>query len=180
MPASKHLHVLALVRTSLNLKQSELAELAHCSRATVQSIELNRLALSESLAARISAATGVDLDWLRANDLSRPVPPIRALIVQNKLIEPFRKLFAHARLTVHGSERDALALYIAWELNRLKSPYPKPTPDEERQIEEIERQWEKESANQSPLNPKAKQKASVSEKMLALPPKAPRRTRRST
>jgi hypothetical protein len=36
------------------------------------------------LAGRISAATGVDLDWLRANDLNRPFPPVRTLATRNK------------------------------------------------------------------------------------------------
>jgi hypothetical protein len=56
---------------------------------------------------------------LLANDLSRPVPPIRALaVVQNKvLIEAFRSLFARARWTPEEPQR-----VIAWELNRLKSP----------------------------------------------------------
>src|SRR5258708_3228597 len=121
MPASKRSHVLAILRANLDLKQSELAQLVGCSLPTIQSIELNRLALSPSLAARISTATGADLDWLRANDLRRPLPPIRALTVQNKLIQAFTNLFAHARLIPERSERETLALYIGWELNRLKS-----------------------------------------------------------
>ena len=181
MPASKQSHVLALLRASLNLKQSELADLVDCSTATIQAVELNRLRLSNSLAARISAATGANLDWLRSNDLAQPVPPIRALTVQSKLTAAFKNLFAHARLTVHGPERDALCLYIGWELNRLKSAdiYPKLTPDMERQIEEMERQWEKKSAKGSRQTPKKDPSGSASQKGLALPPPAPRRTPRS-
>jgi transcriptional regulator with XRE-family HTH domain len=207
MPASKRSHVLALLRASLNLKQTELAELVNCSTATIQSIELNRLALSESLAARISAATGIDLDWLRANDISKPVPPIRVLTVQSKWIEAFRKLFKHAGMTVRESERDALALYIGWELDRLKSIRYELTPEEEQslkeferrhaeaeqltpemeqEIEEAERRYEeaelkreKEPAAKLRQIPKKKPKASGSGKALALPPPAPRRTRRS-
>lgn len=150
MPASKRSHVLALLRVALNLKQDELAKLAGCSTATIQSIELSRLTLSDSLAARISAATGVDLNWLRANDIKVPVPPIRALVVTTKLTEAFRKLFAWARLDAKGPERETLALYIAWELNRLKTePYrplrvevPASSPEWVRKIEEAERRYD--------------------------------------
>ncbi len=43
---------------------------AGCSRDTIQSIELARLSLSEELARRISAATGVHFRWLIENDLT--------------------------------------------------------------------------------------------------------------
>jgi DNA-binding XRE family transcriptional regulator len=56
------------------LKQSELAELVGCSTVTIQSVEVNRLKLSKSLAARISLQTGADMDWLLANDVNIPMP----------------------------------------------------------------------------------------------------------
>jgi transcriptional regulator with XRE-family HTH domain len=186
MPASKRSHVLALLRAKLNLKQTELARLANCSVATIQPVELGRLELSESLAGRISAVTGADLDWLRANDLKRPLPPIRALTLTSELINRFKELFRYARLTVKGSERESLALYIAWELNRLKSApakLPELTPEEERELEELDREWEQEQAAKATPKP-LKDRASVSPvsgKALALPaPKARRRNRRST
>jgi transcriptional regulator with XRE-family HTH domain len=204
MPASKRSHVLAILRDNLSLKQNELAQLAGCSPSTIQSIELNRLAISPSLAARISAATGADLDWLQANDLAKPMPPSRALTPQNKLFREFKNLFEQAGLIPERSERVTLALYIGWELNRLKS-----AADEERKIEEMEQRWEREDeefrqqwekkerqyereieearrqgkrdlAKASQQTLKKKPKASFSKKPLAVPaPKAPRRTRRS-
>ena len=75
MPASKQAHVLAILRKNLGLKQIDLAKMVSTSLDTIQSVETNRLALSKSLAERISAFTGADLAWLLANDLSAPMPP---------------------------------------------------------------------------------------------------------
>jgi transcriptional regulator with XRE-family HTH domain len=76
MPASKQVHVLAILRKNLGLKQIDLAKMVSTSLDTIQSVETNRLALSESLAERIAAATGAPLAWLLANDLSAPTPPL--------------------------------------------------------------------------------------------------------
>jgi transcriptional regulator with XRE-family HTH domain len=207
MPASKRSHVLAILRDNLSLKQNELAQLAGCSPSTIQSIELNRLAISPSLAARISAATGADLNWLQANDLSKPMPARRALALENKLFKEFINLIEQVSLIPELSERMTLALYMQWELNRLKS-----VADEERKTEEAEQRWvreqeafaqqwerdygekerqferEQEEARRQRKRDLAKgsrqtlkkPKASVSKKVLAHPaPKAPRRIRRS-
>jgi transcriptional regulator with XRE-family HTH domain len=67
-------HNLARLRVeTLHIGQKEMAEECRCSVHTIQAIELERLALSESLARRISAATGVGLRWLLDNDLSAPI-----------------------------------------------------------------------------------------------------------
>ena len=76
-------HNLARLRLFLNLSrnrkdrprigQREMACIAGCSTPTIQAIEGGRLALSESLARRISAATGVGLRWLLENDLKAPI-----------------------------------------------------------------------------------------------------------
>jgi transcriptional regulator with XRE-family HTH domain len=185
MPASKRSHVLALLRDALCLKQIELAELANCSLATIQAVELGRLALSESLAGRISAATGANLDWLRANDLKRPLPPIRTLTTRNELIDYFKELFQYARLTTEGSERASLALYIAWELNRLKSAprtLPELTPEEERELEELDRKWAEGEAAKATRETLKNERPSVppSGKALPLPlAKTRRRSRQS-
>jgi transcriptional regulator with XRE-family HTH domain len=169
MPASKQAHVLAVLRKNLSLKQPELAELVGCSASTIQAIELNRLSLSPGLAGRISAATGVDLDWLQANDLNRPFPAVRTLATQNKLISQlikgFKDLFAVASLTPKGPDRDTLTLYIAWELSRLKSGPPELTVEEE---PEADQAWEK-----------YEQAQLASQKALPVPRKAPRRSRKS-
>ena len=62
-------HNLARLRTYLDLTQKEMADLAGCSARAIQSVELDTLPLSESLARRISAATGVHLRWLVENNL---------------------------------------------------------------------------------------------------------------
>jgi transcriptional regulator with XRE-family HTH domain len=165
MPASKQAHVLAVLRKNLSLKQPELARLAGCSAATIQAIELNKLSLSPGLAGRISAATGVDLDWLQANDLNQPFPAVRTLATKDKLISQlisgFKELFAVASLTPAGSERDTLTLYIAWELSKLKSGPPQLTAVEKAEFE------------------KAEQRFLDSQKALPSPRKASRRTRKS-
>ena len=67
-------HPVAAVRSYLNLRQKDFAELISCSSATVQSIELGRLSLSLKLAARISDRTGVSMSWLMSGDVSKPIP----------------------------------------------------------------------------------------------------------
>ena len=65
--------MLAILRERLgHLTQKELAAYAGTSTWTIQAIELEKLQLSQSLAFRISQATGVDYGWLTKNDLSRP------------------------------------------------------------------------------------------------------------
>jgi transcriptional regulator with XRE-family HTH domain len=197
MPASKQAHILAVLRKNLSLKQPELAKLVGCSAATIQAIELNRLSLSPGLAGRISAATGVDLDWLRANDLNRPFPAVRALATQNKwiseLIAQFKRLFAAASLTPKGADRDTLTLFIAWELSRLKSG--KLTETEiairEQAKEDVEQAWEAEQTqlNSEKANPPQSDVIDQalldeidephSQKALPAPRKAPHRARRS-
>jgi transcriptional regulator with XRE-family HTH domain len=66
-------HNLARLRLDLGLGQKEMAELAGCSSATIQSIELGRLSLSEELARKISAETGILFEWLLLNDLRMPL-----------------------------------------------------------------------------------------------------------
>jgi len=65
-------HNLARLRTHLNLTQKEMADLVGCSARAIQSVELQTLPLSESLARRISAETGVHLRWLLENYLKAP------------------------------------------------------------------------------------------------------------
>jgi transcriptional regulator with XRE-family HTH domain len=73
MRRSPERHNLARLRLVLNLAQKQMAEICGCSTDTIQSVELGRLALSESLARRISAATAVHLHWLLDNDLKAPI-----------------------------------------------------------------------------------------------------------
>ncbi len=66
-------HTLAVLRTTIRLTQKEMAELAECSTATIQAIELGKLKLSEKLAGLISQNTAIDQAWLLENDVSKPM-----------------------------------------------------------------------------------------------------------
>jgi DNA-binding XRE family transcriptional regulator len=135
MPASKFVNVLAILRKSLSLKQGELAELAGCSISTIQAIEANKLPLSRSLAARISASTGVDYDWILANDVTVPMPAIKRLEVNHPAGTPgatdwvtpemlsmvFGRLFMIANRLPITPERRALEMNIGFNLERLKN-----------------------------------------------------------
>jgi transcriptional regulator with XRE-family HTH domain len=143
MPASKFVNVLAILRKNLSLKQSELAEYAGCSVSTIQALEVNRLPLSESLAARISTVTGVDLNWLLANDVTVPMPPrpfftkgVDTVLMQDYLCtlcllsDVFSRLFAAARRLPSSGAKQTLELNIAAELHLLKTTEhdPEATP----------------------------------------------------
>jgi len=65
-------HPLAVLRTTLGLTQSEMADLVGRSRVTVQAVELGKLPLSEGLAARIAEETGVHVGWLLDGDPAEP------------------------------------------------------------------------------------------------------------
>jgi transcriptional regulator with XRE-family HTH domain len=53
---------------------ADFAELVGCSTATINSLEVGRLTLSESLGQKIAHATGVSLAWLLEGDVT--VPPV--------------------------------------------------------------------------------------------------------
>jgi len=73
MQRSPLLHALAILRKTVGLTQKEMGDLVNRAARTIQSIELNKLPLTEELALRIAEATGVDESWLFAGDPS--VPP---------------------------------------------------------------------------------------------------------
>jgi transcriptional regulator with XRE-family HTH domain len=129
MPASKYAHVLAILRKSLGLKQSELAEMVGCSAVTIQSVEVNRLKLSKSLASRISMETGADLDWLLANDVSVPMPEYDADQQSKNVIVSFtgppelEDTMNHAA-ALRGLNRSQ---YICWLIERdMRAHYKLP------------------------------------------------------
>lgn len=64
-------HPLAILRQITNLTQKQLADLAECSSSAIQGIELKKLPMSRKLALRIAYQTGVNPDWLLANDVSQ-------------------------------------------------------------------------------------------------------------
>jgi DNA-binding XRE family transcriptional regulator len=139
MPASKRSHVVAVLRKNLALRQPELAKMVGCSVATIQSIEVGRLKLSESLASRIWAATGCDRDWLLRNDVSVPMPPrpfflkgvassgLQSYVMTiTLLIDVFSRLFAEARKLDKTGARDELELLLSKELEALKKTIKEP------------------------------------------------------
>ena len=96
MRPSPQRHTLAVFRTLVGLTQKEMAELAGCSRPTIQAIELGKLPLSVGLAERIREQTHIDLGWLLGKDLTLPPiattgePYTKALLedVQSKIKNP--------------------------------------------------------------------------------------------
>jgi transcriptional regulator with XRE-family HTH domain len=68
MPASHRNSCLAVLRFIAGITQEELANMAGCARVTIQAVELGRLSLSPRLAERIALQTGVNMEWLLANN----------------------------------------------------------------------------------------------------------------
>jgi transcriptional regulator with XRE-family HTH domain len=92
MPASVGRHNLARIRKLMGLTQVDLGRMLGRSAATIKSIEIGKLALSEGLANRINETLGIrDKAWLLANDLQAPVPSDAARIAkalnESKIIE---------------------------------------------------------------------------------------------
>ncbi len=81
MQRSPLLHPLAILRKIVGLTQKEMGDLVNRAARTIQSIELNKLPLTEELALRIAEATGVDEAWLFAGDPS--VPPQKGVTLFN-------------------------------------------------------------------------------------------------
>ena len=65
-------HPVAVLRILIGINQRELADLCACSPRTIQAVELLKLPLSTNLAQKISAATGVSLEWLLDGDCEAP------------------------------------------------------------------------------------------------------------
>ncbi len=65
-------HPLAVLRQIIDVTQQQVADLAECSRPTIQAIELRKLDLSENLAQRIAYQTGICPSWLLAGDVAHP------------------------------------------------------------------------------------------------------------
>jgi DNA-binding XRE family transcriptional regulator len=139
MPASKSSHVLSVLRKNLALRQTELAKMVGCSVATITSIEVGRLKMSESLADRIVAVTGCDKAWLLANDVSEPMPKrpffmesvetvgLQSYIYATSLlIDVFSRLFAEVRKLDKTGARDNIAACIRRELEVLDKTKKEP------------------------------------------------------
>lgn len=107
-------HVLAVLRRILGLKQKEMANLVGCSTATIQAVEYGKLVLSEKLAVEVQQQTGVDLEWLLSNDVSKPVV--------NPVGDPYTKeLFTQRQAFLKSSVGDleTNGVTIRFEVSRL-------------------------------------------------------------
>lgn len=107
-------HNLARLRTLIGLTQAEMAKLVGVSAATIQSIELGRLPLSEKLAKRISFESGVTCDWLIKNDLSESpvIDPSRTLVN----IEPAPYSIRHFKMAQAAGGQDVTPDQICHEI----------------------------------------------------------------
>jgi transcriptional regulator with XRE-family HTH domain len=117
-PPKTH-HVLAHVRQSIDLTQSELGTLIGASTSTIQAIELGKLPLSEDLALRLNEAIGVRAQWLLANDLDGPLPSpseLREQFVSAQAGEFAGKRLAHRAPTMALVRSFVLLNDIASEL----------------------------------------------------------------
>ena len=73
MRPSCNRHVISVLRRELGMNQSDFAWLVGCSASHIQAVEIRRLPLTERVAMRIFAETGVSPDWLLANDFGQPM-----------------------------------------------------------------------------------------------------------
>lgn len=131
MPASVRRHNLARLREELGISQTVLAQWIGRSWSAIKAIETGKLALSPELAALIASTTGTDKNWLLANDLSAPMPPLErvsarldpkdraygyTLALLHHLID---RIFASIRRLKPTTGRHRLQLYIAKQLDIL-------------------------------------------------------------
>jgi transcriptional regulator with XRE-family HTH domain len=96
--SKKKRHVVAWLRKTLDLSQSEFASLINSSQPTIQAVELGRIPLSERFALAIESKTGTSAKWLLQNKL-HPLPDA----------EETREKYEHAKL---GWSRYAAVPYI--------------------------------------------------------------------
>jgi transcriptional regulator with XRE-family HTH domain len=82
-------HTLAILRTTIGLTQKEMASLVGRAPRTIQAIELGHLPLSEELALRIAAETGVDESWLLEGDIRVPPQRGKALLAFSRKQRPY-------------------------------------------------------------------------------------------
>ena len=93
-------HTLAVLRNTIGMGQKEMAELVGRSTRTIQAIELGQLQLSEDLAMRIAAETGIEVGWLLENDLSKP---------------PIGRMANGVDRSLHPYDRRIFEWYRAWK-----------------------------------------------------------------
>jgi DNA-binding XRE family transcriptional regulator len=112
-------HPLAILRKITDLTQKQLADLAECSRPTIQAIELRKLALSENLAQRIAYQTGVCPGWLLSNNVSQKPTRGDGSAFTKETFESERASLLHPVLGIAGLE--AIRLEMITAVERLAS-----------------------------------------------------------
>jgi transcriptional regulator with XRE-family HTH domain len=137
MPVSVGRHNLARIRKLMKLTQADVARLAGCSAATIKAVEIGKLALSESLAIRLSHSLGIyDKDWLLKNDLTAPLPPGVLRTDRENTASPlfvimqelFSRLCAVIAKMERGQTRSLLEYFATSELDAVKNQ-KEPIPD---------------------------------------------------
>lgn len=110
-------HPLAILRRDIDLTQKQLADLAECSRPTIQAIELGKLQLSEKLAQRIAYQTGVAPGWLLDDDVAQPPTRGDGTPFTQETFE--LALASLTRLAIRLGELEAIRLEIITAVERL-------------------------------------------------------------
>jgi transcriptional regulator with XRE-family HTH domain len=134
MPVSVGRHNLARLRARLSLTQADVAKLAGCSTVTIKAVEILKLALSDSLASRISRALWIDKEWLLKNDLNEPVPesyhfpPTQDEAAQDAVVtqlfvmtELFSRLFGVLASMEKDRHRKLIEFFIQTSLDFVKN-----------------------------------------------------------
>jgi DNA-binding XRE family transcriptional regulator len=65
-------HTLRILRELLGINREQLAKLIDRSRFTIRAIEQGKLSLSFAVAAKVTAVTGIGIEWLIDNDPKQP------------------------------------------------------------------------------------------------------------
>jgi transcriptional regulator with XRE-family HTH domain len=87
------------LREFLGLSQREIAHLAGVTRHSIESIEQGRLRLSEDLGFRLSRVTGVDFNWLMADDENLPMTTPEGEVYERKHFELAQEAVESIRLS---------------------------------------------------------------------------------
>lgn len=134
MPASKFRHNLARLRQHLGLDQADVAKLAGCSKSAIQSVELTRLPLSATLAAKLQGALGIESEWLLKNDLNAPIPELLRVYqegqdIHRRNLEAIQYIAHQIEILKSLSDDKARALfnhYLVKHLEVLDKAFPQP------------------------------------------------------
>jgi DNA-binding XRE family transcriptional regulator len=107
-------HPVSVLRRQIRKTQKEMGELVGCSAKTIQAVEYGKLELSEILAQKISAQTGVDLEFLLGGDAGRPPIDVEGRPYTSEIFDQTQSELKHpAQEAVTTKHADAvLASYV--------------------------------------------------------------------